>query len=75
MTIDIQYKLKSNNYYLKYLRSHSVWYKYLNRNPIFFKNFENEVKSYYKLTKIDKFSKTLNTIEMATKLLGSMNDI
>ena len=75
MTVDIQYKLKQNDYYLKYLRSHSYWYKYLNRNSSSFKNFEDEVKAFYKLTKVDRFEKTLNTIEMATKILCTMSEI
>ncbi len=75
MTVDVQYKLKQNNFYLKYLRSHSNWYKYLNRNPVSFKFFEDDVKNFYKLTKVDRFEKTLNTIEIVTKILGTVNEM
>ena len=42
MTIDIQYKLKSNPVYLKYLRENSNWYKVLNRYPEKFNDFVND---------------------------------
>jgi hypothetical protein len=72
MTIDLQFKIKENKYYLKYLRENSNWYKYLNRNPKNFAYFEEEVKKAYKLTKTDKFMQTLNTLELATKMLEAL---
>ena len=32
MSLDIQFKLRENPDYLKYLRENSWWYKVLNRN-------------------------------------------
>ncbi len=72
MSLDLQYKIKENKYYLRYLRENSEWYKLLNRNPANFKAFEEEVKSVYKLTKADRISKTLDTIEMVEKVLSTL---
>lgn len=72
MRTDIQLKIKSNEYYLRYLRENSYWYKHLNRNPESFKQFEAEVKDRYKLTGADKISRTLDTISMVEKVLGAI---
>ncbi len=72
MTIELQYKIKTNEHYIKYLRENSNWYKHLNRNPNNFKNFEDEVKKAYKLTRTDKISNTLKTIEMMEKILSTL---
>lgn len=68
MNIDIQYKIKNNKYYLKYLRENSNWYKYLNRNPSNFKLFEEEVKNVYKLRPTDKISRAIDTFELLQTL-------
>ena len=73
MTLDIKYKIKENEYYLRHLRQNSHWYKLLNRNPANFKAFEEEVKTVYKLTKADRISKTLDTIEMLEKVLSTLH--
>lgn len=72
MRIDLQFKIRENPSYLKYLREHSYWYKQLNRNPNNFKDFEDEVKREYKLTKADRISKTLDTIEMMEKIISTL---
>lgn len=72
MRIDLQFKIKENPNYLKYLRENSNWYKLLNRNPNNFKAFEDEVKTTYKLTKADRISKTLDTLEMMEKILSTL---
>lgn len=71
MSLDVQFKIKENESYLNYLRSHSHWYKILNRNPNEFKNFEKEVKQTYKLYKMDRLEKAINTFEMLEKVLGT----
>ena len=73
MTLDLQYKIKENEYYLRHLRQNSHWYKLLNRNPANFKALEEEVKTVYKLTKADRISKTLDTIEMLEKVLSTLH--
>ena len=44
MTLDLQFKMKSNPLFLKYLHENSYWYKILNRNPDAFNLFVDEVK-------------------------------
>jgi len=72
MILDIQFKIKSNPNYLRYLREHSYWYKILNRNPSMFKTFEENVKKEYKLRTSDKISKALSTIEMFQNVISSL---
>ena len=72
MTLDLQYKIKNNPNYENYLREHSYWYKYLNRDPYTFKQFETEVKEYYKLTRQDKFEKILNGIELVSMIVSTL---
>ena len=72
MTLDIQYNLKSNPNYIKYLRENSNWYKILNRNPASFKEFVQEVKQNCKLKPTDRISKTLETIEMLQNILSTI---
>lgn len=69
MIRDIQFKLRSNPIYIKYLRENSYWYKILNRNNNF-KEFENEVKINYRLRTIDKVEKISDTIDLVSKLMG-----
>ena len=72
MSIDIQFKIKNNKNYIKFLRENSYWYKYLNRDPNNFKLFEEEVKTVYKLRPTDKISRAVDTIEMLQTLFTNM---
>lgn len=72
MKLEIQYNLKSNPNYLKYIREHSNWYKILNRNPELFKQFTEEVKSTYNLRPTDRLEKALNTIELLQNVFSSL---
>jgi len=72
MNLNIQFKLKNNPLYIKYLRENSYWYKILNREPNLFKNFEEEVKINYKLRPEDRISKTLDYIEMLEMVMSSL---
>ncbi len=71
MTLPIQFKIKENPYYLRYLRANSYWYKLLNRNPNNFRQFEEEAKKEYHLTRTDKLESVFNTFEMLEKILSS----
>lgn len=71
MTLDIQFKIKNNPNYLKYLHENSYWYKALNRNPNVFPTFEEEVKTAYKLRASDKLEKTIETIELLQNLFST----
>lgn len=72
MSLDLQFKLKQNPLYIKFLREYSYWYKYLNRSDTYFKDFELEMKKIYKLNTSDKISKTLDTIEMIETLFSAL---
>ena len=72
MTLDIQFKLKSNPNYIRYIRENSYWYKLLTRDPSLFDKFVNEVKEKYKLRSIDKINSALNTIEMLQNVLSTL---
>lgn len=71
MSLELQFKIKNNPNYLRYLREHSYWYKYLNRKNEYFKGFEEEVKVEYKLRPTDKISKAIDTFDMIQTLLSS----
>lgn len=72
MILDIQYKLKSNPNYLKYLRENSYWYKILNRNPKLFNTFVEEVKTVYRLRPGDRISRVLEYIDMFQTIMTSL---
>jgi len=72
LILPIQFKIKENPYYLRYLRSHSYWYKLLNRDYNNFKIFEEEVKKEYHLTKADKVQSVFNTLEMVEKVVQAL---
>lgn len=72
MTLDTQFKLKSNPLYLEYLHSNSYWYKILNRDPLKFSDFVNEVKANYKLRPSDKINKAIGTFELISNIISSL---
>ncbi len=72
MSIEIQFQLKNNPNYQKYLRENSHWYKILNRDPTQFNNFISEVKEKYKLRATDKVAKVLEGIELVQSVLSSL---
>ena len=69
MTLDLQFKLKSNPLYLIYLHENSNWYKILNRNPLSFNDFIEEMKAAYKLRPQDKIDKILNTLDVINAIM------
>lgn len=73
MRLDIQYKIRENRIYLDYLHSHSYWYKYLNRNSNYFDDFVEKVKEEYHLRPIDKISKTIDTLDMVSSIISTLN--
>ena len=72
MTLDLQFKIKSDNNYLKYLRENSNWYKVLNRYPERFNEFVEEVKVNYKLRPVDKISRAIDTFDMLQTILNTL---
>lgn len=71
MTLDLQFKLKSNPLYLQYLHDHSFWYKRLNRNPNTLNEFIEEMKEQYHLRPTDRLNKIMNTLEMINTLTSA----
>ncbi|MDD2434872.1 MAG: YlbE-like family protein [Bacilli bacterium] len=72
MTLELQYQLKSNPLYIKYLRENSYWYKLLNRNPQLFNNFVEEVKTNYRLRPSDRISRALEYVDMFQTIISSL---
>lgn len=72
MILNIQFKIKNNINYQRYIRENSYWYKILNRNPLMFKQFEEEVKTTYHLRTSDKISRTLDTIELIQNVVSTL---
>ena len=72
MTLELQFKIKNNPDYLRYIRENSYWYKILNRNPLMFKTFEEEVKKEYHLRTSDKISRALSTIELLSNVVSNL---
>ena len=72
MTLETQFRLKSNPLYLKYMHENSYWYKILSRDPEKINDFINEMRINYKLRPQDKISKALDTFEMFSTIISSL---
>lgn len=70
MILDIQFRIKNNPYYQRYIRENSYWYKILNRNPEAFKKFEEEAKEKYQLRPIDRLNRAIETIELMSSIFS-----
>ncbi|MFA5408516.1 MAG: YlbE-like family protein [Bacilli bacterium] len=64
MNLDIQFKLKNNYNYTRYIRENSHWYKVLSRNPERFNDFVNAMKEQYRLRPTDKISDATDKLEL-----------
>lgn len=69
MFIETQMMIRNNPNLYRYLRENSYWYKYLNRSPAFLKEVEEQMKSYYKITPVDKMEKFSNRLDMITSII------
>lgn len=72
MVLDLQFKIKNNPNYIRFLRENSYWYKFLNRDPATFREFEEEVKTVYHLRPTDKISRAIDTIDMVQSILSTL---
>ena len=72
MELSVMYKIKSDKKHYDYLRTHSYWYKYLNRDPNNYKEFISNYKKYSRETKTNKFSDTINSIDMVANILKTL---
>lgn len=72
MPLEIQFRLRENPLYIKYLRENNIWYKRLIRDPNSFNIFVEEMKTRYKLRTSDKINKVVDTIDVVSNLFSSM---
>ena len=72
MTLELQFKIKNNPNYIRYLRENSYWYKILNRNPLTFKKFEEEVKEKYGLRPTDRIEKAIKTFSLIQNMISNL---
>lgn len=72
MTLDIQFKIKNNQNYVRYLRENSYWYKILNRNPSSFSKFEDEVKEKLGLRPTDRIERALEAFSLIQNMISSV---
>lgn len=70
MNIELKQKLDENPKYKELLRLNSHWYKILNRDHTKYEEFVKEMKIKYKLRTIDKIDKTIDTIDLITKIIS-----
>ena len=71
MSLDIQFRIKNNPNYLRYIRENSIWYKWLNRDASLFPKFDEEVKEKYGLRPGDRITKALETIELLQNVFAT----
>lgn len=71
MALELQFKIKNNPQYLRYIRENSYWYKLLNRDMHLFPKFEEEVKEKYGLRPGDRITKALQTFEILQNVLAT----
>lgn len=72
MNLDIQFKIKNNLNYQRFIRENSQWYKILNRDPNQFKLFEEQVKETYKLRPTDKIARVIDSIDFFQSVLSAI---
>jgi lipocalin len=70
MNLDLQFKIKSNANYERYIRENSNWYKILNRYPERFNDFVNEMKEQYRLRPTDKIGDVADKLELVRTFLS-----
>ena len=69
MNLILQYKIKQNPNYQKFLRENSNWYRYLNRSPYYLTEFEKEMKVTYKMTTKDKLDRLSNNLDRISQII------
>ena len=68
----LQNKLQEDKKFKRYLDENSGYIKYLNRNPESYKEFIKEMKVLYKDRPTDKLSDAINTIDIVSSLLETL---
>lgn len=73
MQINVKLKIKQNPNNTKFLKENSYWYKYLNRNQTYYRDFENAMKTKYKLTPEDRMNKMRESIDTLSKIIDILS--
>jgi len=68
----LQEKYREDKKFKKYLDENSNYIKELNRNPEYYKNFIKEMKEVYKERTSDKLNDAINTIDIVSSILGTL---
>ena len=58
---------------LSHLMEQSYWIKNLNRDPNSFRDFKNTMKSLYKERTSDKISSAIDSVEMISSIIDTLN--
>jgi len=69
MNLETLMKINQDPRQKQFLRENSYWYKYLNRSNTYYKQFIDEMKEKYKLTKADRLNKMMDNINMVRTFL------
>ena len=69
----LQEKRNKDKYFKKYLDENSNFIKYLNRNPEYEREFIRNMKELYKERTTDKINDAINTIDIVSTLLDTIN--
>ncbi|MGI6324512.1 MAG: YlbE-like family protein [Bacilli bacterium] len=73
MQLGLQFKIRANPTYQRFLRENSHWYKILNRHPELFNHFISEMKNQYRLTTADKLTDILDKIRLIQSFIRILN--
>lgn len=66
------YKIINNQKLLNHFMEHSYWIKHLNRDYNNFNTFHNQMKIIYKERPTDKISSAIDTVEMISSLVDTL---
>ena len=69
----LQAKLQEDKKFKKYLDENSNYIKYLNRKPEYYKEIIKNMKEIYKERPSDKLNDAINTIDIVSSILETLN--
>jgi len=69
----LQAKLQEDKKFKKYLDENSNYIKFLNRSPEYYKDFIKNMKEIYKERPSDKLNDAINTIDIISSVLETLN--
>ena len=73
MHIKTSQNILENDKLLHHFIEHSYWVKELNRNPLAINHFQKQMKVIYKERPSDKINNALDSVEMISTLLDTLN--